>query len=85
VRPGPSRALAEGAVDLFRPAGVRAAWNAQALTFAGQLAAEQGDHRAARRHAEQAQRLFTGMEHRPGQQRAAALLAVASAAAAKDC
>jgi predicted ATPase/DNA-binding SARP family transcriptional activator len=75
-----ARALAEGAVDLFRPQGYRR-MDALVLTFAGQLAAEQGDHRAARRHAERAQRLFSRMGHRPGQQRAAAVLSTA----AKDC
>ena len=49
-----ARALAEGAVDLFRPQGYRR-MDALALTFAGQLAAEQGDHEVARRHAEEAE------------------------------
>ena len=49
-----ARALAEGAIDLFRPQGYRR-MDALALTFAGQLAAEQGDHGVARRHAEEAE------------------------------
>jgi hypothetical protein len=49
--------------------------DALVLTFAGQLAAEQGDREAARRHADEAERLFTGMGHQPGRQRAAAVLA----------
>ena len=69
-----ARALAEGAVDLFRPQGYRR-MDALALTFAGQLAAEQGDHEVARRHAEEAERLFAEMGHQPGRQRAAAVLA----------
>jgi hypothetical protein len=47
------------------------------LTFAGQLAAEQGDRSAARRHAEEAERLFVALKHQPGQQRAAAVRAAA--------
>jgi len=69
-----ARALAEGAIDLFRPQGYRR-MDALALTFAGQLAAEQGDHAVARRHAEEAESLFAEMGHHPGQQRAAAVLA----------
>jgi predicted ATPase/DNA-binding SARP family transcriptional activator len=69
-----ARALAEGAVDLFRPQGYRR-MDALALTFAGQLAAEQGDDGVARRHAEEAEWLFAEMGHLPGQQRAAAVLA----------
>jgi hypothetical protein len=49
--------------------------DALALTFAGQLAAEQGDHEVAGRHAQEAERLFAEMGHRPGQHRAAAVLA----------
>jgi hypothetical protein len=48
------------------------------LTFAGQLAGQQGDHQSARRHAEQAQRLFAEMGHRPGEQRAGAVLSGAA-------
>jgi tetratricopeptide (TPR) repeat protein len=75
-----ARALAESAVGLFRPQGYRLL-DALVLTFAGELAGQQGDRQAARRHAEQAQRLFGEMGHRPGQQRAGAVLA----AAAKEC
>jgi hypothetical protein len=69
-----ARALAEGAIDLFRPQGYRR-MDAQALTFAGQLAAAQGDHGVARRYAEEAELLFAEMGHEPGRQRAAAVLA----------
>jgi predicted ATPase/DNA-binding SARP family transcriptional activator len=75
-----ARALVESAVDRFRPQGYRRI-DALALAFAGQLAAEQGDHKAARRHAAEAERLFAAMGHEPGRQRAAAVLA----GAAKDC
>ena len=72
-----ARALAEGAVELFRPQGYRR-MDGLVLTFAGQLAAEQGDHGAARQHAEQAERLFAEMGGRPGRERAAAVLAEAA-------
>jgi hypothetical protein len=49
--------------------------DALVLTFTGQLAAEQGDHEAARRDAEEAERLFTEMGNQPGRQRAATVLA----------
>jgi predicted ATPase/DNA-binding SARP family transcriptional activator len=72
--PRAARALAEGAVDLFRPQGYRR-MDALVLTFAGQLAADQGDDEAARRHAGEAERLFTAMGHQPGRLRAAAVVA----------
>ena len=72
--PRAARALAEGAVDLFRPQGYLR-MDALVLTFTGQLAAEQGDHEAARRDAEEAERLFTEMGNQPGRQRAATVLA----------
>jgi tetratricopeptide (TPR) repeat protein len=69
-----ARALAESAIDVFHPQGYRR-MDALVLTFAGQLAAEQGDPAAARRHAAEAERLFVQMRHKPGRQRAAAVLA----------
>jgi predicted ATPase/DNA-binding SARP family transcriptional activator len=71
-----ARALAENALDLFQPQGYRR-MNAVVLTFVGQLAAQQGDHAAARRHAGEAHRLFAEIGHLPGRQRAAGVLAAA--------
>ena len=72
-----ARALAEGAVELFRPQGYRR-MDALLLTFAAELAAEQGDPEAARDRAREATGLFAGMGHRPGVQRLAAVLADAA-------
>ena len=65
-----ARALAEGAADLFRPQGYRR-MEALVLTFAGQLAAEQGDHGgrpAAGRRGEAAVRR-DGQQTRPAARR----------------
>jgi predicted ATPase/DNA-binding SARP family transcriptional activator len=74
-----ARALAEGAVELFRPQGY-SRLDALVLTFGAQLAGREGDGRAARRHAEQALGLFGGMGCRPGQERASRVLAGAAKA-----
>jgi predicted ATPase/DNA-binding SARP family transcriptional activator len=73
-----ARALADDAADHFGPQGYRRL-DALVLTFAGQLAAQEGDAQAARRHADQARRLFAGMRCRPGEERAAALVGAAKA------
>jgi hypothetical protein len=66
-------------VELFRPQGYRRL-DAMVLTFAGQLALDQGDRAAARQHAETAHRLLVDMGNEPGRQRAAALLAAVAKA-----
>jgi len=69
-----ARVLAEGAAELFRPQGY-SRLDALVLTFGAELAGREGDDRAARRHAEEARRLFAGMGCRPGEERASRVLA----------
>jgi tetratricopeptide (TPR) repeat protein len=73
-----ARSLAEDTVDHLSPQGYRR-MDALVLTFAGQLAGQEGDVQAARRHADQARRLFAEMGCQPGEERAAALMDVAKA------
>ncbi|MEN3357200.1 MAG: hypothetical protein V7637_1182 [Mycobacteriales bacterium] len=68
-----ARALADDAADRFGPQGYRRL-DALVLTFAGQLAEQEGDVTVARRHADRARRLFAEMRCRPGEERAAALV-----------
>jgi hypothetical protein len=73
-----ARSLVEDAVDLFRPQGYHP-MDALVLMFAAELAAREGDDRAAQRDAEQARRLFAGMRCPPGERRAARLIEAAKA------
>jgi tetratricopeptide (TPR) repeat protein len=73
-----ARTLAGEATNLFGRQGYRR-MDALAVTFAGQLAAREGDVRTARRHADRAGQLFADMRCGPGVARAAALAAAAKA------
>src|SRR6266536_566593 len=74
-----ARALTEDAIGLFRPQGYRR-MDALVLAFAGQLAGQEADDQAARRHAEEAHRLFVEIGNGPGRERVAGILAAAAKA-----
>jgi tetratricopeptide (TPR) repeat protein len=74
-----ARVIADNAVELARPQGFRRL-DALTRTFAAQLAAREGDQVAARRYAGEARRLFAEFECRPGEERAAAVVATTAKA-----
>jgi predicted ATPase/DNA-binding SARP family transcriptional activator len=74
-----ARVIADNAVELARPQGF-GRLDALTRTFAAQLAAREGDHVAARRHAGEARRLFAEFRCRPGEERAAAVIATTAKA-----
>jgi hypothetical protein len=70
-----ARVIADNAVELSRPQGFKRL-DALTRTLAAQLAGLEGDQVAARRHANEARRLFADFRCRPGEKRAATVLAV---------
>ena len=74
-----ARVIADNAVELARPQGF-GRLDALTRTFAAQLADREGDHVAARRHASEARRLFAEFKCRPGEERAAAVVATTAKA-----
>jgi predicted ATPase/DNA-binding SARP family transcriptional activator len=69
-----ARVLADNAVELSRPQGFRRL-DALIRTLAAQLAGREGDHEAARRHANEARELFADFGCAPGAERSATVLA----------
>ena len=69
-----ARVLADNAVELSRGQGFRRL-DALTRTLAAQLAGQEGDHAAARRLATEARDLFADFGCRPGEERAATVLA----------